>query len=142
MRVTHYARRSLAAAGLALALAGCKNDGASPSAFDPQGTTADVAAAQEAFASGPTASFAAVGGDISLALNGAPLVAGAGAPARCHPPNGRRREPRPQAEHHPPRRKSSARPSSGTRAPIPTLSRTSAVRRRTASASCSTRWIP
>jgi hypothetical protein len=85
MRVTHYARRSMAAAGLALALAGCKNDGASPSEFDPQGTSADVAAAQDAFASGPTASFAAVGEDISLALNGSPLVASSAALALSHP---------------------------------------------------------
>ncbi len=85
MRVTHYARRSLAAAGLALALAGCKNDGASPSAFDPQGTSADMAAAHDAFASGPTASFAAVGPDISLALSGSPLVASSAALALSRP---------------------------------------------------------
>jgi hypothetical protein len=85
MRVTHYARRSLAAAGLALALAGCKNDGASPSAFDPQGTAADMAAAQDAFASGPTANFAAVGPDISLALSGSPLVASSAALALSRP---------------------------------------------------------
>jgi hypothetical protein len=85
MRVTHYARRSLAAAGLAMALAGCKNDGASPSAFDPQGTAADMAAAQDAFASGPTASFAAVGPDISLALSGSPLVASSAALALSRP---------------------------------------------------------
>ena len=85
MRVTHYARRSLAAAGLALALAGCKNDGAAPSEFNPQGTAADMAAAQDAFASDPTASFAAVGGDISLALNGSPLVAGSAALALSRP---------------------------------------------------------
>jgi hypothetical protein len=85
MRVTHYARRLLAAAGLALALAGCKNDGAAPSEFDPQGTAADVAAAQDAFASGPTASFAAVGSDISLALGGSPLVASSAALALSHP---------------------------------------------------------
>jgi hypothetical protein len=85
MRVTHYARRSLAAAGLALALAGCKDDGASPSAFDPQGTAADMAAAQDAFASGPTASYAAVAVDISLALNGSPLVASSAALALSRP---------------------------------------------------------
>jgi hypothetical protein len=87
MRVTHYARRSLAAAGLALvlALAGCKSDGASPSEFNPQGTTADVAAAQDAFASGPTASFAAVSPDISLALGGSPLVVNSAALAISHP---------------------------------------------------------
>ena len=85
MRVTHYARRSLGAAGLALALAGCKNDGASPSEFNPQGTAADVAAAQDAFASDPTASFAAVGGDISVVLNGSPLVASSAALALSRP---------------------------------------------------------
>jgi hypothetical protein len=85
MRVTHYARRSLAAAALALALAGCKNDGASPSEFDPQGTAADMAAAQDAFASGPTASFAAVAPDISLALSGSPLVASSAALALSSP---------------------------------------------------------
>jgi hypothetical protein len=85
MRVTHYARRSLAAAGLALVLAGCKNDGASPSAFNPQGTAADMAAAQDAFASEPTASFSAVAGDISLALGGSPLVASSAALALSNP---------------------------------------------------------
>jgi predicted small lipoprotein YifL len=74
MRVTHYARRSLAAAGLALTLAGCGKDGNAPNEFDPQGTAADMAAAQDAFASDPTASFAAVGEDISVALNGSQLV--------------------------------------------------------------------
>jgi len=85
MRVTHYARRSLAAAGLALALAGCSSDSSAPSAFNPQGTAADMAAAQDAFASDPTASFAAVGGDISLALNGSPLVASSAALALSRP---------------------------------------------------------
>jgi hypothetical protein len=85
MRVTHYARRSLAAAGLALVLAGCSKDGSAPSEFDPQGTAADMTAAQDAFASGPTASFAAVGGDISLALNGSPLVVSSAALALSRP---------------------------------------------------------
>ena len=44
-----------------------------------------MAAAQDAFASGPTASFAAVGGDISLALNGSPLVASSAALALSRP---------------------------------------------------------
>ncbi len=84
MPVTHYARRSLAAAVLALALTACgKSSG--PSEFNPQGTAADVAAAQDAFASGPTASFAAVSPDISLALGGAPLVASSAALALSHP---------------------------------------------------------
>ena len=85
MRVTHYARRSLAAAGLALALAGCSSDGSAPSEFNPQGTAADIAAAQDAFASDPTASFAAVGGDISVVLNGSPLVASSAALALSRP---------------------------------------------------------
>jgi hypothetical protein len=84
MRVTHYARRSLAATALALALAGCK-DGSAPSPFDPQGTAADMSAAQDAFASGPTASFAAVGEDIAVALGGAPLVSSSAMLATTRP---------------------------------------------------------
>ena len=64
MRVTHYARRTFAMTSLALAIAACGKDGAGPSEFNPQGTSADVSAAQDAFASGPTASFAAVGAEI------------------------------------------------------------------------------
>jgi hypothetical protein len=79
MDVTHYARRSLAAAALALALAGCGKDSNAPSEFNPQGTSADMAAAQGAFASAPTASFAAVGAEISTALGGSPLVASSAA---------------------------------------------------------------
>jgi hypothetical protein len=85
MRVTHYARRSFAAAGLALALAGCSSNGGAPSEFDPQGTAADVAAAQDAFAAGPTASFAAIAGDISVVLNGSALVASSAALALSPP---------------------------------------------------------
>ena len=84
MRVTHYARRSLSAAVLALALAACGKDNG-PSEFNPQGTAADMAAAQDAFASEQTASFAAVGIDISAALNGAPFVAGSAALALTRP---------------------------------------------------------
>jgi predicted small lipoprotein YifL len=75
MHVTHYARQSLAAAILALALAACGKDNG-PSEFNPQGTSADMAAAQDAFASEQTASFSAVGEDISAVLNGSPVVAG------------------------------------------------------------------
>ncbi len=75
MRVTQNARRSLAAAVVALALAGCKSEGSGPSEFDPQGTAADMSAAHDAFASGPAASFAAIGGDIAAVLNGSPFVA-------------------------------------------------------------------
>lgn len=78
MRVTHYARRSVAAAGLTLALAACgKSNG--PSEFNPQGTTADMAAAQDAFVSQQSTSFAAVGLDISTVLNGSPIVASSAA---------------------------------------------------------------
>jgi hypothetical protein len=76
MHVMHYARRSLAAGVLALALAACSKD-TGPSEFNPQGTSADMAAAQDAFASEQTSSFSAVGTDISAALNGSPVVAGA-----------------------------------------------------------------
>jgi hypothetical protein len=76
MHVTHYARRSLAAGVLALALAACGKD-TGPSEFNPQGTSADMAAAQDAFASEQTSSFSAVGPDISAVLNGSPVVAGA-----------------------------------------------------------------
>ena len=110
-----------------------------PSEFDPQGTAADMAAAQDAFASGPTASFAAVGRDIS---------AGAERLARSWPSSAALALPRPSARRaratpasSPPgarapapasRPASSAipadvarrRPSSGTRAPTPTSSRT------------------
>jgi hypothetical protein len=85
MHVTHYARRSLVAAGLALALAACGKDNTSPGEFDPQGTSADMAAAQDAFVSGPTTSFAAVGAEISAALGGAPLVASAATRAMTTP---------------------------------------------------------
>jgi predicted small lipoprotein YifL len=84
MRVTHYARRSLAATVLALALAACGKDNG-PSTFDPQGTSADVAAAQSAFASEPTSSFSAVGADISAVLNGSPVVASSAALALSGP---------------------------------------------------------
>jgi hypothetical protein len=76
MHVTHYARRSLVAAALALAAAACSKDNG-PSEFDPQGTSADMAAAQDAFVSGPTTSFAAVSANISAALGGSPYVASA-----------------------------------------------------------------
>ncbi|MDQ3138120.1 MAG: hypothetical protein M3Q93_11120 [Gemmatimonadota bacterium] len=74
MRVTHYARRSLGAGALALALAACAND-TGPSDFNAQGTTADMAAAQGAFASAQATSFTAIGADISGVMGGSPLVA-------------------------------------------------------------------
>ncbi len=74
MHVTHYARRSAVAALLTLGLAGCAKDSSAPAPFDPQGTAADMAAAHDAFASGPSASFAAVGTDISAVLGGSALA--------------------------------------------------------------------
>jgi hypothetical protein len=84
MRVTHYARPSFASALLSLALAGCGKD-SGPSAFDPQGTAADMTAAQSAFSSPQTASFAAIGYDISVVLNGSPVVASSAALALSAP---------------------------------------------------------
>jgi hypothetical protein len=84
MRLTHYARRSLAAVTLSLALAACgKNNG--PSTFDPQGTSTDMAVAQDAFAAQQTASFAAIGPDISAVLSGSPVVASSAALALRRP---------------------------------------------------------
>lgn len=74
MRVTHYARRSLAAAVLALALAACGKDSNAPSEFNAQGTTSDLSFAESAFSSSQMSSFAMMGGDISAALNGTALV--------------------------------------------------------------------
>jgi hypothetical protein len=85
MRVTHYARRSLAAAALALAVAACGKDNNAPSEFDPQGTSADMAAAQDAFVSAPATSFAAAGTRISAALGGSPVVASSATLAMTRP---------------------------------------------------------
>lgn len=84
MHVTQYARRSLVAAGLALAVAACGKDHG-PSEFNAQGTSADMSAAQGAFVSGPTSSFAAVGGEISAVLGGSPVVASSAALALTRP---------------------------------------------------------
>lgn len=74
MRVTHIARRSVVAAVLALALAGCAKDSGAPAEFDPQGTTDDMSAAEAAFSTEQMSSFAMLGGDISAALNGSTVV--------------------------------------------------------------------
>jgi predicted small lipoprotein YifL len=84
MRVTQYARFSLSATLLLLGLAACGKDNG-PSEFDPQGTTADVAEAQDAFVSAQASSFAAIGTDISTVLNGAPVVASSAALASPRP---------------------------------------------------------
>lgn len=74
MRVTHYARR-LVAAGVALAVAACSGgDGNAPSEFNPQGTTADMSAAQSAFQAQQVSSFAVLSPRISTVLNGSAVV--------------------------------------------------------------------
>lgn len=84
MHVTQYARRSVASAALALAVAGCTKD-TGPSEFSAQGTSADVAAAENAFGSRQASSFAAVGIQISTVLNGSPVVANSAALALHKP---------------------------------------------------------
>jgi hypothetical protein len=84
MRVTHYARLSVSAAVLTVALAACGKDNG-PSEFDPQGTSADVTEAQSAFVSPQSASFASIGADISTVLNGAPVVASSSALTSLRP---------------------------------------------------------
>jgi len=85
MPVMHSARRSLLSLSLtSLMLAGCGKDNG-PSEFNPQGSSDDMAAAQSAFGSTAAASFAAVGGDISVALGGAPAVAGSAQLALSRP---------------------------------------------------------
>jgi predicted small lipoprotein YifL len=84
MRVPQYARRSLVVAALSLALAACGKE-SGPTPFDPQGTSADMAAAQDAFAAQQTASFAAIGPDISAVMNGSALVASSAALALNRP---------------------------------------------------------
>ena len=74
MRVTHYARRSVAAGIVALAVAACGGDSNAPSEFNPQGTTADMAAAQSAFQGQQVSSFAVLGSSMSAVLNGSPVV--------------------------------------------------------------------
>jgi len=70
MGMTQYARLSLSAAVVAVALSACGKDSSGPSEFNPQGTTSDMAAAHDAFASEPSASFVSVGAQISAALSG------------------------------------------------------------------------
>jgi len=74
MRVTHYARR-LVAAGAALVVAACSGgDSSGPSEFNAQGTTADMSAAQSAFQSQQVSSFAVLSPSISTVLNGSAVV--------------------------------------------------------------------
>jgi hypothetical protein len=74
MRVMQYARLSLSAAVVAFALSACGKDSSGPSEFNAQGTTSDMAAAHDAFASEPSASFVSVGAEISAALGGSPVA--------------------------------------------------------------------
>jgi hypothetical protein len=74
MRVTHYARRSVTAGVLVLALAGCGKDSSGPSEFNPQGTSADMSAATAAFATEQVSSYTILSADISAALNASPVV--------------------------------------------------------------------
>src|SRR4249919_2084243 len=74
MRVTHIARRSVVAAVLALALAGCAKDTGAPAEFDPQGTTDDMSAAEAAFSTEQMSSYAVLGSDISAVLSASPVV--------------------------------------------------------------------
>jgi hypothetical protein len=74
MRVTHYAKRSVVTAALALALAACGKDSSAPSEFNPQGTSADMTATESAFSTEQMSSFAVLGADISAKLNGTALV--------------------------------------------------------------------
>ncbi len=78
MRITHSASRSLAMAALmalALGAGACSND-SGPSEFNPDGTSADLTAAQSAFDSPAAASFDASGSAMAQVLGGAaPAVA-------------------------------------------------------------------
>jgi hypothetical protein len=84
MRIPHFATRALTAAAVTVVLVGCSQD-SGPSEFNPDGTSADVTAAQSAFGSPAAASFSAVGADISMALGGAPAVAGTTALSLARP---------------------------------------------------------
>ncbi len=75
MRTTHFARRTLATTGLlALVLTACHKD-QGPSEFNPDGVSADMASAAEAFDSPVAASFDATGQAIAVTLGqAAPIV--------------------------------------------------------------------
>jgi hypothetical protein len=74
MRVTHYARR-LVAAGLALTVAACSGgDSSGPSEFNAQGTTADMSSAQSAFQAQQVSSFTVLSPSMALVLNGSAVV--------------------------------------------------------------------
>ena len=76
MRVPQSAWSTMTAV-LVLALAACGKDGSGPSEFNPDGTTADMSAADEAFGAAVSESFAAAGGDISFALGSSVVTSSA-----------------------------------------------------------------
>src|SRR6185437_6383624 len=74
MRVTHYARRLVAAGAVALAVSACSGDSNAPSEFNAQGTTADMSAAQSAFQGPQVSSYTVLSPSISAVLNGSAVV--------------------------------------------------------------------
>lgn len=79
MRVLQLSLRSvLTAAAVSLALTGC-GDSSPDVPFNPAGTSADLAAVNETFASPTFASFSSFGLLFDAALGGAPLVSGSAA---------------------------------------------------------------
>jgi hypothetical protein len=79
MRVPHYAKRSLAALALTMAVvtAGCGGgDSNAPNApFDPEGTSSDIGAIEASFESPATSGFAAAASAISVVLGESPAAA-------------------------------------------------------------------
>jgi hypothetical protein len=84
MRVPQSAWSTMTAV-LVLVLAACGKDGSGPSEFNPDGTTADMSAADEAFGAPVSQSFAAAGTDISVALGGAALASSASLATTARP---------------------------------------------------------
>ena len=85
MRVSHSARLSLATAVLvAMGLAACSHD-QGPSQFNPNGVTADLTTAENAFDSPISASFNATGGAIATTLGGAAAAVVSPKAALLHP---------------------------------------------------------
>ncbi|HKT58806.1 MAG TPA: hypothetical protein VJQ46_02080 [Gemmatimonadales bacterium] len=74
MRVTHYARRLVAAGITALVVAACSGDSSAPTEFNAQGTTADMAAAQSAFQGPQVSSYTALSPAITAVLGGSAVL--------------------------------------------------------------------
>jgi hypothetical protein len=78
MPVPHYAKRSLAALTLILAVltAGCGGDSNAPNApFDPEGTSSDIGAMEASFDSPAMVGYASAADAISAVLAGSPAAA-------------------------------------------------------------------